>query len=654
MSVVRRIIRRLHMTSGAIRLGTALRLMAVAAALQAGASQAPPKPPPPPVVGTGLIMGRVVDSSGAAVANALVTVAGGGLSGANQLRVFANAEGRFAFLDLPAGRFNVTATRNGYSPGAYGRRRAGGSPLVLELADGQKVANVEITLWKHASITGRLFDDAGEALVGAQLWSLRREWSTGRPKFSDSASANTDDRGMFRFSGLAPGDYTFCAIATQSTMPAAVVEAFGAARSAGTTTEFQRGYSSGTIGFSARVPTAGIRVGDSVLHTVGPYTGAVIPPSPREDGRIWSFQTTCYPNVIDLRQAQVMTLEPGEERTGLDMHLELAPGVVIEGTVVGPEGPVPNAGVRLAASFAMDLSNEPTWESALTISDSRGRFAFLGVPAGTYILRAVKAPREPVPPTPGAALPPIPPEPTLSLNMPLVVGEEGLPNLTIRLQPGHRVSGRFVFEGKTPKPAADVITRLAMMAVPADGHNLGFYHVLASRTAADGTFTGFEIPAGAYMFRLGEFQSIPGWTLKAATIDGREVSRTAFDLQGPVGNLIMVMTDTPSELRGQVRDESGRPDPNAAVVVFPVERAFWTNFGTAPRRSMYARVDAAGRYVMQALPAGDYFIAAIDDALGDGWQDPRLLESLSRTADRFTIADAEKKTQDVTSRRPVR
>ena len=55
---------------------------------------------------------------------------------------------------------------------------------------------------------------------------------------------------------------------------------------------------------------------------------------------------------------------------------------MIEGTVVGPDGPVPNVGVRLAGDFAHDLSNEPTWESALTVADGRGRFTFLGVPQG--------------------------------------------------------------------------------------------------------------------------------------------------------------------------------------------------------------------------------------------------------------------------------
>jgi hypothetical protein len=309
----------------------------------------PGQKPTPPAIGTGLVLGQVVDSNGSPVSNALVTFSGQVLGGGpNALRVYSNHEGRFAFLDLPAGSFSLSASKSGYSGGAYGRRRSNGLSQTLELADGERLGPIQIPIWAFASISGTLLDDAGEPLVGATMWSLQRVYATGRPKWQDGPSAATDDRGYFRFAGLAPGDWTFCVLSAQSTMPATLVEGFAAARAEGTLEEFQRSYSTGTIGFGARLPTAGIRLGDNVLHTVGPYSGGLVPPAPDETGQIWSFPTTCHPNTLDLREAEVLTLAAGEERTGAALQLRLARGVTVDGTVVGPDGAVANLGGRRA------------------------------------------------------------------------------------------------------------------------------------------------------------------------------------------------------------------------------------------------------------------------------------------------------------------
>jgi len=622
--------------------------MVAALAMQVAPPPQKPAVPPPPTFGTGLVVGQVVDSTGAPVPGAHVSLGGAGLGNANGLRVFANGEGRFAFVDLPKGSFSLNASKPGYASGAYGRRRPGGGTQAITFGDGERVGPIKITLWRFGSITGTLYDDAGDPLVGATMWSLQRVYTRGRPKWSDGPSATTDDRGAFRFASLMPGDHTFCVLSAQSTMPSALVEGFAAARAAGTSVEFQASYSSATIGFSARIPTAGIRVGDSVLHTVGPYSGGIVPPSPREDGQIWSFPTTCYPNAIGLGQAEVITIAPGEERTGADVHLKLARGVTIEGTVIGPDGPVPNVGLRLAGDFANDLMNEPTWESALTVADGRGRFTFLGVPPGRYILRALKAPArlQAGSETP----PPLSPDPTLSVNMPITVGPEGLANFAVRLTPGFRISGRIQFEGKADKPAPERVASMVVVAVPADGHPIALDGVLRARTEPDGTFATQEIPPGRYMVRLAGISAAPGWTPKTVLLDGRDIARTAFDLTAPASGITVVMTDSPAMLSGSVRDETGQLDPDAGVIVFPVDRAAWTNFGDLPGRAMYTRPNSAGVYQMRGLPAGQYFIAAVDDALLGHWLNPQFLEQVSRVADRITLADLEKKALDVVSK----
>ena len=113
------------------------------------------------------------------------------------------------------------------------------------------------------------------------------------------------------------------------------------------------------------------------------------------------------------------------------------------------------------------------------------------------------------------------------------------------------------------------------------------------------------------------------------------------------------MTDRPSEIAGTVRDERGRVDPTAAVIIFSANAPDWSMFGETPRRMRYLRPNLAGLYRMSGLLAGDYLIAAIPDADAEGWQDPRVLRALSRLATRVTLGNGAKRTQDLVTR-PLR
>jgi hypothetical protein len=599
---------------------------------------------PKPAVGRGLIVGQVVDATGAPISGALVSI--GASAALPYPRTLTTAEGRFHFSDLPAGAFGLTAQKPGYAPGGFGRQRPGGPTQSLELADGERATAVRITMWKYGSITGRL-TESGEPMVGVTVWSLVRSYSTGRSQFYDGPAGTTDDRGVFRFGNLMPGDYAICVIGTQSTMPAALVEGFAAARVAGRSEEFERAFEANVIGFGARVPSAGLRIGDAVLHTVGPYSSGLVPPAPGDDGEIRTYRTTCHPSAPGLKQAQILTLETGEDRTGADLELTLVRSAVIHGTVSGPDGPVANVGVRLAADFAEDLGAETTWESALSVSDARGRFTFLGVAPGAYTLRALRMPVAASHDEAGSGGPSPPTsERTLSANMPIEVGPGGIPDLTVRLSTGFRISGRFQFEGTRLK--APNVRNLFMVAQLADGHPIGYAPVLRGRTNPDGTFSTFDIPPGRYIVRPGG--SYGGWSYKASLLRGRDVGVEPLDLESDVSELVIVFTDEPTEISGTVRDEQGRVDSTAGVVVIPADRAAWSNHGDSPRRMTYVRPSMTGRYRIPGLPPGAYLLAAVDDASAANWQNPRILDALARSAQRVTLEDKERTTVDLVSR----
>jgi hypothetical protein len=85
------------------------------------------------------------------------------------------------------------------------------------------------------------------------------------------------------------------------------------------------------------------------------------------------------------------------------------------------------------------------------------------------------------------------------------------------------------------------------------------------------------------------------------------------------------------------------------VVAFPTDPGLWRGIGLWPARLKTAAVSTTGTYQFANLPAGDYYIAAIDRSLRAGWQDPVLLAQVARSASRVTLAWSGRITQDVTA-----
>jgi len=118
-----------------------------------------------------------------------------------------DAEGRFALVDLDPGSYRLLGQRNGYLEMPYGARKADGEGAVLRLETGQLLNGLTFKLTPSAVIAGTVRDSDGEPLEGAHviLGRFTYWWGGGRVEGSDST--DTDDRGEYRFRGLAAGKY---------------------------------------------------------------------------------------------------------------------------------------------------------------------------------------------------------------------------------------------------------------------------------------------------------------------------------------------------------------------------------------------------------------------------------------------------------------
>lgn len=629
----------------------------------------------PPATGTGLILGQVVESGtttpvpGAIVSlNGTATPASGSAqpsaSFVQARRVFADAQGRFTFSDLPAGSFTLTATSPGYQPGVAGQTQPGTPSPPLLLRPDQKLGGLTISLWKYAAISGTVMDEVGEPTVNTTVRVLRRIEMGRATRFMPAQTARTDDRGVYRIAGLSPGAYVVTVPSTTTTMPASVVDV---------STQLSRQGSDGAAAareFSERLQSSGaptpyatgIRVGDAFLQT-GPFEPSSVGVIAREDGTLLVQPALYFPAATSATSATVVTLASGEERASVDFQLNPVRGFSVSGTLLAPEGQAANLGVRLLPA---DIDNQlldgldAGLETGMTISDASGQFTFMGVPSGAYQLRVLHVPRPaplppppPPPPTAGAPMTipaqtvrPLPPtEPTLFAQLPVSVGGANVAGLSVTLRTGPKLSGRVEFDGVAPKPALGEMSQVRVTLMAAGGSGIGG---VPSVVSVDGQFTTMSMPPGRYLVTA----NAPGWTLRTAMVNGRDASQVPLDLDAnDVSGMLLTFFDRPAQLTGTVRNARGEPDASAMVLLVDTNYQECLEQAVVSRCLRNSPTNASGAFNLSGLLPGDYLIAAIDrSALSATMGPASALELVAPLATRVTLGESMRQTQDLTTR----
>ncbi len=580
--------------------------------------EAPRLPPEAPArTGTGLIVGRVVEgTSTQGVPGAVVNLSG---AGAKPQRVQSDDDGRFVFRDLPAGTLVLMAIKTGYIGGMSGQRIARGPNRPVELADGERLGDVTLRLWKPGAVSGTITDDRGEPVPGLQVLLSERILFDGRRQLSGPRTAVTDDRGLYRFGTVGPGEYIVFA-RSEPESGRALMSIVGSDMS------------------------AAMSIMSRAMGTMRPEDLISLDPS------LMVYPPTFYPAVLSASQASPVAVRSGEDRSGIDLRVKLVPMGRISGTVTDQGQPVAQMMIRLL------LADEPGHEIAVTQTSTGadGRFAFIGVPDGRYVVQGTLAPRgqqdfSPMRGAPaggrGLARGPLPAGPTLSVAATVATDDPGAATLALVATRGVAWRGRVVFEGSAPPPAPDALQQIGVTIVTTDATR-AFGLNLLGRVEPDGTLMTLGVPPGQY--RLRAVAPSP-WRLKSAMAGGRDVADVALEADSPdAATLLLTFVDRPdATLSGTVRNARGDADPDAIVFIFPADERQRTDFTAQSRRIRAARTTKAGLYAIPGLPAGDYFVAVGADEAVDGWLEPATLERLSRGAVRVQIVDGVNKSQDL-------
>lgn len=242
--------------------------------------------------------------------------------------VVSGADGTFHFNGLEPGIYRLSAWHVGYLRKAYSQRGLNRFGVPLKLAPGQDRQNVVFRLLRAAAISGHVFEENGDPVLGASVQAMRFDWSYGQRRLKAAGYASTDDRGAYRVFGLEPGRY----------------------------------YLSATY-----------------LRMEAMQLGLGVSPE--------GFVPTFYPDTTDVGTAVPITLQAGDDVSGYDITLISEHAVSVRGSIPIANDTVNGVSYGQQVWLSRVDGTLRREGSRWSNPDSKGHFVFTSVTPGTYVLQ---------------------------------------------------------------------------------------------------------------------------------------------------------------------------------------------------------------------------------------------------------------------------
>jgi hypothetical protein len=577
--------------------------------LIAASLQVPPRDVRAIVRGEAVISGVVItdEAQPRPVRHARVTL--NGTETGVGLTTITDDRGQFVFAGLPAGRYTVSTSKDGWLTASYGAKKALRPGSALPVTDGQ-TAQITLRLTRGAVITGLLLDHTGQPSVGTSVRAMRYTMQNGERRLAPGrASATTDDQGAYRIYGLPPGDYVVGA-------------------------SWRPGFF-GAQGTDLRLTT------DLDVSQAKTESASTPPPD-----RTIALASTFFPGTTVPSQAVMIALRSGEERNGVDFTLQVVPTARVEGTLTLPGADIlpPGIQVSLMATGPVSFPGIPFEGYRTTVVAPDGSFGFGDVAPGPYTVLARAVLPNLSPDIIGAA--PSGSPQILWASTDVSVDGDAISGLSLVLTPGMTVSGQLRFEAIS-LPAPDLKT-VSVVVQPVQSGDAVTFSPSGVTVRPDGRFTIAGVTPGRYRLTA-TFPGVGkpnGWTVRSALVNGVDALDIPFVVQ-PNQNITdasIIATDRIAQLTGRLQNAAGGAAPDYSIILFPTDSTLWI---PQSRRIQSVRPAADGTFTFDGLAAGAYSLAAVDDVEPGEWFDPAFLQQLVASSMTVTVGDGERKVQDV-------
>jgi protocatechuate 3,4-dioxygenase beta subunit len=311
------------------------------------------------------VAGRAIDAEGAPAAGVWVDLIADSAV-AKDHSVSTGADGTFVFDDVEDGTYRLEVSSKGHATAELGP---------LEIA-GAAVSDLEVRLQSGGTIVGRLLGVEPELLSRIRVHGARRGESF------QSQGGMVDPEGRYRLPNVAAGEWLVIAeLANSGRRVEGLVTLEPGVAEATLDLDFDTGFT-----LSGRVTRDGAPLPGATIEARGRGVSDHGSASTDRDGRfrIGSLEEGTYEVTVHAGSAtrrEEMTLTGDRE---VSFELEMA---AVAGRVIDAIERTPVAGALVRVETANPDAILPWRNPAVAMTDSRGRFRFSEVAAGTWRLR---------------------------------------------------------------------------------------------------------------------------------------------------------------------------------------------------------------------------------------------------------------------------
>lgn len=468
--------------------------------------------------------------------------------------------------------------------------------------DGINDKTVEVRARLGGAISGRITYQDGDPAINVHVDIVRRkDGRIGRFIANISPSSligfQTDDRGVYRFSGLPPGEYIVSA-------------------------------------------SENIQHGDAGRGRMGgEYMSGIN-----------SLAVTYYQNATSIGSATPIKVEAGEDEKNIDITLSDRPLYTLSGIVRSRRDnrPLARAQVTLVnkdESRSVPQSMPYAEAQPVSETDEQGQWAFNEIPDGNYTL-IVQPPYdiEEMATTTTTSSSDAPEQTrTIAHNrkklilkqLDVKIGGRDVTGMLIEMTEGARISGTVTVEGGKPLPRVLIIS-----AQPFDAESSA-----AARSSVDrkGNFAIDGVPGGKVYLSINSTEQT--YYTKSIMMGGATYTRAPLAVQesSEIKDVSIIISSEVSTLTGHVLSSpNGAALGNAHVVLFPVDPALWNTSGLF----LNGDADASGLFSVSGAP-GEYLVIALRPGEASRLSEEEFFKSRAATAARVTLQANERKSLDL-------